>query len=76
MNWEYKQLNVPAGDGMDEALNALGEDGWELVAWYPVTVQQRITIGGGQGQMSLVVCMFKRPKRGPSSETGTRNEWH
>ena len=33
--WEYQSL-VPADDHRDKALNALGEEGWELVGAEPI----------------------------------------
>ena len=58
--FEYKQVNLPGGDGMDRLMNEHGAEGWELVAWHPVMVQQRIQMNAS-GPMPMFVCMFKRP---------------
>jgi hypothetical protein len=35
-NWEYRQLILPSSrDNVEESLNAMGKDGWEVVAVYP-----------------------------------------
>ena len=59
--WEYRQLTVGTQAGhwaaanlalSDERLRALGEEGWELVAAFPLAY-------GGDAQATVYV--FKRP---------------
>ena len=59
MRWEYKAVNVKvarkfltseiSAEAFEEQLNALGRDGWELVAVNP-------------NQMHCVLAIFKRSK--------------
>jgi len=63
MKWEYKTIKVDTkgfiGGKLDEAnldqkMNALGDDGWELVAAFDTNAE------GGVSRH--VVCILKRPK--------------
>lgn len=45
--WEYRVVYVPGGRGMAEmALNGLGSQGWELVAFQQLN-REGVTIGAG-----------------------------
>jgi hypothetical protein len=56
MRWEYKRLSVKttdiASDAFEAQLNALGQDGWELVATVPLE---------HHGYSHDVNLLFKRP---------------
>jgi hypothetical protein len=66
MSWEYQSFHFPVIGGLvrdatvdtkgfDQALNALGEAGWELVA--VVGIQNNV------GRTDTVVATFKRLKK-------------
>ena len=58
MNWEYKTIPVPVADGnvkgdeVDEALNKLGSQGWELFSVSPLLAN---------GETCCLVHHFRRP---------------
>ena len=58
--WEYKVTDFGGDDkAVEEELNKLGDEGWELVG------TPTRTSGGGDGRVarSKVSLVFKRPKR-------------
>lgn len=66
VNWEYKVFNAGGGQGdpinegkMEEALNKLGNEGWECVG----TVSEVQGAKAGPPIWTKAVLIFKRPKR-------------
>ena len=52
MLWEYRIMSLPTQKEVketQEALNGLGDNGWELVSAYP--------------NQDLVIYLFKKPKQ-------------
>ncbi|NWF70082.1 MAG: hypothetical protein HXY40_13430 [Chloroflexi bacterium] len=67
--WDWKSgipRNTP--ESMIPRLDALGEDGWELVHMQPVYVGENADVlmhdsgSGGRSWTSTYFCVFKRPK--------------
>ncbi len=66
MRWEYQSIKLPAKPGffggvlepakLDECLNELGEQGWELVAAFDAN-----QAGTSTTTPRVVVLTFKRP---------------
>jgi len=63
MNWEYKTVQLGThgimggkfdGSKLDELMNELGAQGWELVAGFDTNM--------GYGQTRDIVLIFKRQK--------------
>jgi hypothetical protein len=66
LKWEYKVIHYPSKD-VEKALDALGEDGWELCGT-PGSVSGKINNvfngSGGSGSIdTTLTVVFKRPKR-------------
>jgi hypothetical protein len=60
--WEYRVLDLPVRD-LENALNALGEVGWEVVSIAEGLLMAGGT-GAGTGQVRVTV---KRPRKGVSA---------
>lgn len=70
--WEYHRIEVREEEGLVERLNALGQEGWELVSlqWRVRHMEERTSydrVFDGE-----VVAYLKRPTQDPS---GKREVW-